>query len=317
MMYSSDLTPGLTGINVELNRTSKGAFLGIDFRGYLQGTMAAFREMPPVPSQQVSIRDLPERIFKVLTTREYCYLSADRIASYKKDLERQISDAVATNRPIRFFYDIGGGFHSTLSAAEGPVSHEVGLGELLVLFQIRTFVSKVRQLYQPGATFTLVVDNLCAAMVNNLQVPGTIEYCTKLRELIVDTGLSGVVELLVESEQFTLANFAGARAAGAADRARFQAEVAKISERLLSSRIDGIHVTQRASPTTICFRPFPGGDSRIQGGEVGLVADAAQKIRPVLLTSRNAAEYTIQRESPYTFLPRAIRHLTFAKPFLG
>jgi len=169
----------------------------------------------------------------------------------------------------------------------------------------------------PGATFTLVVDNLCAAMVNNLQVPGTIEYCTKLRELIVDTGLSGVVELLVESEQFTLANFAGARAAGAADRARFQAEVAKISERLLSSRIDGIHVTQRASPTTICFRPFPGGDSRIQGGEVGLVADAAQKIRPVLLTSRNAAEYTIQRESPYTFLPRAIRHLTFAKPFLG
>jgi hypothetical protein len=317
MMYSSDLVPGLTGITVELNRTSKDTFLGIDFRGYLQGTMAAFREMPPAPSRQVSIRDLPERIFQVLTTREYCYLSADRIATYKKELERQISDAVATNRPIRFFYDIGGGFHSTLSPTEGPASHEVGLGELLILFQIRTFVSKVKQLYQPGATFTLVIDNLCAAMVNNLKIPGTVDYCTKLRELIVDTGLSGVVELLVESELFTLADFAGARVAGASDRARFSTEVSKTSERLLSSRIDGIQVTQRASPTTICFRPFPGGDSRIQGGEVGLFADALQKIRPVLLTSRNVSEYTIQRESPYTFLPPAIRHLNFAKAFLG
>jgi hypothetical protein len=316
-MYSSDLTPGLTGITIELNRTSKDAFLGIDFRGYLQETMAAFREIPPPASRPVSIRELPERIFQVLTTREYCYLSADRIATYKKELERQISDAVATNRPIRFFYDIGGGFHSTPNTAEGPVTHEVGLAELLVLFQVRTFISKVKQLYQPGATFTLVIDNLCAAMVNNLQVPRTVEYCATLREMIVETGLSGVVALLVESEQFTLADFAGARVAGASDRTRFSAEVMKISERLLGSRIDGIQLTQRATPTTICFRPFPGGDTRIQGGEVGLFADASQKIRPVLLTTRNVAEYTTQRESPYTFLPHAIRHLTFAKPFLG
>jgi hypothetical protein len=317
MMYSPDLIPGLTGIAVELNRTSKGAFLGIDFRGYLQEVMAPFRETPPGAPESVSAKDIPERIFQVLTDRDYCYLSADRIAPYKKDIIARLSDAVAKNRPIRFFLDIGGGFLSSLIPAAGAASFDVGLGELFVLRQIRTFVSRVSRLYKPGVTFTLIIDNLCAALTSELQVPNTLAYCGKLRELIVETGLSGIVDLLVESENFTLADFAGARVAGATDRTRFHAEVAKTSERLLSGKIDGIHVTQRASATTLCFRPFPRGDSRIQTGEVALFADAAQNIRPVLLTSRNVSAYIAQKESPYTFLPRAIQYVIYAKPFLG
>src|SRR5262245_43677346 len=99
MMYSSDLMPGLTGIALELNRTSKGAFLGIDFRRYLQEMMAPFGESSPTTLEAVSAKDVPERIFQVLTDRDYCYLSADRIAPYRKDIVARVSEAVTNNQP--------------------------------------------------------------------------------------------------------------------------------------------------------------------------------------------------------------------------
>jgi hypothetical protein len=94
-------------------------------------------------------------------------------------------------------------------------------------------------------------------------------------------------------------------------------EVTTASEKLLNTLIDSVHMTQRASATTICFRPFPGGDSRIQAGEVVLLADGAKKVRPILLTSRNIQEYSWHRDMPFACLPRSIPHVTYARPFIG
>ena len=169
----------------------------------------------------------------------------------------------------------------------------------------------------------------------------------KLRTLIRETRMEGLVDLLVESERFTEADFARVRLAAAApapagdglstkqhenverflgrrcdsteaaERTRLYTEVTTASERLLSTLIDGVHMTQRASATTLCFRPFPGGDSRIQAGEVALLADGSRKIRPILLTSRNLREYSWHRDTPHHFLPGTIPHVTYARPFVG
>jgi hypothetical protein len=344
MMYSSDLAPSLTGISIDPHRASRDAFRGVDFRGYLQDTMAVFHQALPGLSELVSPADLPERVFQVLTSREYCYLSSARVAPYKEDALRWITQAVAEERPIPFYFDIGGGYHATLEPGVDKLNFDVGLAELLILRQIRSFQSKIAQFYAPGATFTLVVDNMCAALINDIALEKTTEYCRKLRALIAETDMSASVDLLVESEHFSVFDFkrergcAAAPADGAldpkqhanverfigrrcdgaeaAERTRLYTEVTGASERLLKPLIQGVHMTQRASATTLCFRPFPGGDSRIQAGEVALLADA-KKIRPILLTSRNVDQYVHSRESRFLFLPPSIRTLTFAKLYLG
>jgi hypothetical protein len=343
-MFSSDFVPSLTGISIDASRASKDTFRGIDFRGYLQEAMAVFREPLPACAEPVTA-DLPERIFDVLTSREYCYLSSARVAPYREQIIDFILKAVTNAQPIRFYYDIGGGYHATLEPGVAKLSFDVGLAELMILRQIRSFVAKVNPLYGPGAVFTLVIDNMCAALINDVPLEHTKSYVQKLRTLIRETGMNGLVDLLVESERFTEADFARVRLAAApgpaggvstkqhenverflgrrcdsaeaAERTRLYSEVTTASEKLLNTIIDSVHMTQRASATTICFRPFPGGDSRIQAGEVALLADGTKKIRPILLTSRNIHEYSWRREAPHACLPRSIPHVTYARPFLG
>jgi hypothetical protein len=97
-MLSSDLVPTLTAVSIDPRRVSKEAFRGIDFRGYLQDAMAIFKEPLPGCSEPVSA-DLPERIFQVLTSREYCYLSSARVAPYRAEILGFVSKSGMTGEP--------------------------------------------------------------------------------------------------------------------------------------------------------------------------------------------------------------------------
>jgi hypothetical protein len=89
--------------------------------------------------------------------------------------------------------------------------------------------------------------------------------------------------------------------------------VIEISDRLLASLIPGVHMTQRATPATICFRAFPGADSRIQSGEVALARKDDRKLYPFLLSSRNIGEYVLQRHRFPGLLPDVIPFVTYAE----
>ena len=52
-------------------------------------------------------------------------------------------------------------------------------------------------------------------------------------------------------------------------------------------------MTQRASATTIGFRPFAGGDARTQCGEVAFGRTEKGRVRPFLLTHRNVDGYEL------------------------
>jgi hypothetical protein len=190
--------------------------------------------------------------------------------------------------------------------------------------------------------FHIVVDNLCAFLVNDIPVAKTEGYCARFRELIDLTVTSGMVGLIVESEQFSVADFRGldqrlgadvfaldarahdnvvrflgrvcSRGEASARLLRYHDAIAE-SERLLKQVIRGIHMTQRATPDTMCFRPFPGADSRIQCGEVALGRNVKGRLCPFLLTSQNVAAYRCQRARFPGILPPVIGEITYAERF--
>lgn len=82
---------------------------------------------------------------------------------------------------------------------------------------------------------------------------------------------------------------------------------------LFSSIIEDVQITQRATPTKLGFRPFPGGDSRTQCGEVVLTRTVKGKLRPLLLTSRNAGGFSLKRLEYPDLLPAIIPHITYAE----
>jgi hypothetical protein len=188
------------------------------------------------------------------------------------------------------------------------------LAELAILNQIANFNAQIQEIYPAGVRFTLVVDNLCALLVNDVPIEKTRRYVCQLRDLIGRVGATQRVDVLVESEHFLeadyRANAPGVEVVGqvsekdienvsrflgrrcsvdeARERVTRYKSVTQISEDRLSSMIDGFHMTQRATPSTFGFRAFPGGDSRIQAGRLGLLRSDASRMRPVLITSRSS-----------------------------
>jgi hypothetical protein len=295
------------------------------------------------PPGVVGAEQVPDRIFDVLTNREFCYLSKTRVAPYRAGVLAAVAEAQRRATPIHFFYDLGGGYHASTQPGHDDLSFDVGLAELLVLSQISTFAARAARFHPPGVKFSLVIDNMCALLINDIPLSSTLGYCGRFRSLIRELRFDDVVDVLVESEHISVDEFerVQARAAArpgpievtrkqhdnverflgricdpaeAAERTRKYQAVIDASEQLLEPLITGVHMTQRATETTVCFRPFPGADSRIQCGEVVLTTNAKQKLYPILMTSSNRPDYICRRYRFPELLSPAIPHVTYAEP---
>lgn len=287
---------------------------------YVQEILSEMSRCEAAKWSRQTVGSLPEQIFDILTCREFCYLSKSKVAPYRPEVLRQIRLSIERGVAIPFYLDLGGGYHASLVEGGAGLCFEPGLGELMVLQQAARFRARVREVYGPGIQFTIVIDNLCALLVNDIPVGPTERYCASLRRMIEAAGVEAWAGLLVESENFTpdqypaegqiaatarpvtanehgnVERFLGrpCSPAEASLRVARYAQIGACSEHLLGTLIDGVHMTQRASSTTLCFRAFPGSDCRIQAGEVALqiVQQAGvPSLKPFLLTSRNAREH--------------------------
>lgn len=314
-----------------------------DAFAYLEELMAVIRAEPRRAEADGSSASIAEKLFRLLTSREFCYLSRRRVAPYRDTVAESLRRDIKAGRPLRFYYDIGGGYHACMDPwGECALSFETGLGELCVLAQIKSFHDQVVEHYAPGVEFHLVIDNLCALLVNDVPVQSTAGYCRRLRTLIAETGMESLVSVLVESEHFAsseyrlpsvepilrdapqsltrndienVARFLG-RPCGVSEArmriAKYRTAM-MVSEEKLNTVIDGVRMTQRATPTTLCFRPFMGADVRIQAGEVALATLQPVGVRPVLLTSRNLASFRCQSHAFPEILPEPIEKVTIAE----
>jgi hypothetical protein len=285
-------------------------------RSFLYDVVRDIRtEIPGGPSSKgAGAGGVAEAIFSVLRSRQFTHLSKKRSEPFRETLTAQMSPHISAGRPLQFYFDIGGGYHAGIEPHRRSLVFEPGLGELLILRQIVLFNEAIRRIYAPGTRFSLVVDNNCALLVNDVPLHSTNRYCDALRRLIDDLGLAEKVDLFVESEHFTAADYAVSVDAGDDFEATPQAvenvsrfvgrdcDMAECRERMarykvvsvetdsrISSAIDGARMTQRAGPSSFGFRAFPGSDSRIQSGEVVLVCRPNGKTVPKLVTSQSDA----------------------------
>jgi hypothetical protein len=242
------------------------------------------------------------------------------------------------------YLDLGPGYHAALEKTDPRhLSFDIGLGELLVLYQMRKFINRVTKIYPPGAEFSIVIDNICAVFVNDMNTTETERYCSRFRELIRELNIQNEVKLLVESEHFSTSDydiksipedtiksytltedehenverFIGHTCSKeeAIRRILTYGQIGDRTDELFSNYFkNGVHMTQRASKTTICFRPFPGGDSRIQSGKVVLGLNKNNKVYPFLLTSTNYEKIVCENLTFPEILPKSIREITFTRP---
>jgi hypothetical protein len=96
------------------------------------------------------------------------------------------------------------------------------------------------------------------------------------------------------------------------ERIRLYQQTSAVTEQLLGKVVRGVRLTQRATPSTLGFRSFPGGDARIQCGEVALGRSPDGGVGSILLTSRNVDLYDCARLSCASILPSAVKHVALA-----
>jgi hypothetical protein len=328
------------GVSVE-EREGAGDPVPQDLLPYLQDVMSDLRAPTPPSDRHADAAAVATGVVDLLFSRPFSYLGRSRARVYENGIRDTVVRAVERGAPVPFYFDIGGGYHATIFPGKQDFSFNVGLGELFVLTQIARLRHAVARFYAPNVRFSLVIDNLCALLVNDIPLAKTLAYCTRLRRLIEELQLTNIVSVLVESEHFSDTDLANAALAEppadvapmtekrhrnverflgrpctekeALEREVRYHSIVSASERLLNRIIDGIHMTQRASSTTMCFRPFPGGDSRIQSGQVVLTRNAGGTLHPILLTSSNAARYTCSTYRFADLLPREIDHVIFAE----
>ena len=330
---------GEAGLSVAGTSLEEGSTLREEVGTYIAGIMGRFTDRPEGACAEAG--PLAEELFRALTARRFCYLSRRRTRPYRDQVVRTFDGSIRRGEPISLFYDIGPGYHASLHPGEQDLSFDVGLSEVLLLSQVAAFSNRVTALYPPGARFWLVIDNLCGLWTNGIPLERTEGYCARLRSLIRAVGFEGRVELLVESEQFGVAEYDGlfsalepgppaskpsegdvenverflgrrCDAAEAAERIDRYRRASIVTETLLPRLVSGVRMTQRASATTLGFRPFPGGDARTQCGEVAISRNSKGHLHPVLLTSRNVRHYERVRFRLPEHLPSPVRGITFA-----
>ena len=289
------------------------------------------------PDDRAAIVDA---VFTTLTARRFAHLGRRRSEPYRAGVSAFIGADVAAGRPVRFYYDLGPGYRASLDPGRLDLSFEVGLGELLALRQIALFSRKIGEFYSPGVRFWLVIDDMCGRATNDIPPSGPRSYVESLRRLVSELGLGDHVSLLVESELNSwevyrrrledeptlppppvderdienVARFLGRPCAPseAASRIELYRRTGRVTEELLAPAIQGVRLTQRATAGTLGFRSFPGGDQRIQVGEVGLAPDSRGRLRPLLVTSRNAGDRELDWIPAPCSLPASVRRILLA-----
>jgi hypothetical protein len=319
-----------------------GSPLNDEIKSYLTDLLSAFQAVPQLKLSAADRSLLAQDIFTILTHRQFCHLSRANAAPYREHAVGLLNASLGHGGPIRFWYDIGPGYHASIRPGTLEPSFNVGFSELMILYQIAQFSRRIAAIYSPGVHFSLVVDNLCALRTNDIAVERTAEYCRQFRALIAEIGLEGRVSMVIESEEFDVDTYDRMLAALKVERLavppadddaenvmRFLGrrctpeEVLErldkyrrtcvVTEQLLAGVVNGVRMTQRASATTLGFRPFPGGDSRTQCGEVALARNSNGKLHPVLLTSRSIDNYVTTRHAYPGQLPSLVPYVIYAE----
>ena len=188
------------GVSVE-EREGAGDPVPQDLLPYLQDVMSDLRAPTPPSDMHADAAAVATGVVDLLFSRPFSYLGRSRARVYENGIRDTVVRAVERGAPIPFYFDIGGGYHATIFPGKQDFSFNVGLGELFVLTQIARLRHAAARFYAPNVRFSLVIDNLCALLVNDIPLAKTLAYCTRLRRLIEEQASAGVGNTLSPEER--------------------------------------------------------------------------------------------------------------------
>jgi hypothetical protein len=256
---------------------------------------------------------LAEAIIGILLRHEFNHQSRGRVAHLLPAVHRAIVAQVAGREPIQFFMSYNGGYRATNRPDfSRPLGFDAAATELLLLFMIARLKDRLRSVYPPGMVCHVVLNNGVAHYVNDIPIRHTEDYARQLEEMVVALGGQNDVRVLLQSRlgdfaarmssvgvypaetidavsHHNIERFLGRPCTAAEARMRLgryaPAETEWSTElREIVAAANGIRFLQVASPHFLSFRPFPGGATRAQTGQIGFKINSG-KVVPVLVTT--------------------------------
>lgn len=298
-------------------------FAGMDeeFRGYVENILSYIKNSSNQGCNEIATQGTPEDIYSILISKEFNYQSKKNILHLKESSLHTIEENMKLQKPIPLYYSVGGGYKATIqNECLSALNFTLGLGELLIIYQVCRLEEKIRTMYKPGIKFYIIIDNGVANYVNSIPVDKTLFYVKLYEELIQKLGKSDVIQLIVQTrdmnwsveskkiqigtlseisdiEYSNIQRFTGhecSREDAILSQARYNATM-EFSGKLIRSYIGNeIWMLQYSNGKSLTFRPFPGGASRIQAGDIALKMEK-EKVRPFLLSTKNYEESKAQK----------------------
>jgi hypothetical protein len=259
------------------------------------------------------VRGLADVIVGILLNHEFNHQSRGRVAHLLPAVREAIIAQIARHQPIQLFISYNGGYHATTrSDFSRPLGFDAAATELLLLFMIARLKERLVAVYPPGMICQVVLNNGVAHFVNDIPLQRTEAYAQRLEDMIARLGGRNDVRVLVQSR---LGDFTGRMREAAMDPAqeidaathhnieRFLGRPCSTAEarlrlgryapaeaawwqelRQIIAAANGIRLLQVASPHFLSFRPFPGGATRSQTGQIGFRINSG-KVVPTLVTT--------------------------------
>lgn len=292
-----------------------------DFRDYLEGVLNFIYESKYRDTFPYAENVTGEDIFNVIISKEFNYQSKKNIVHKKDGAIQAISRSIKNGLPIKLFFAVGGGYKATIDNNNiSELNYTLGLGEILVLYQICRLEHQIKKIYPPGILFHIVIDNGVANYVNDIPIEKTEGYSSLYRAVISKLGKDNVIKLVVQTESLNWISESSKIVVNMVDRIsedeynnilRFTGRKCTMDEalfskskyiaamdfsaKLISNYIgDEMWFVQYSSGNNLTFRPFPGGASRIQAGDIALKKEN-EKVLPFLLSTKNFSQYNLQK----------------------
>lgn len=286
---------------------------------------------------------IAEDILKILLSHDFNHQSRGRVAHLIPDLLVSIADAVKSGERLPIYFLYGGGYRAAVGESSLAPVFAPDITELMLIYQIAKLEQKIRMVYPPGVSFSLVINNGVAAFVNAIPIAQTNDYVRRLRLLIKRLGADSAVWVLNQSELGDFApdmvaceilpkgeidpvdhaivqRFLGRRCSVEEACWRFAAyekaeTVWGAKLRSIVGARSAVFCRQVAHPASLSFRPFPGGAIRVQNGTVGfsigvsgpkprlVTAVTWDGMQPIALPVRLELFHDISSPAPSTAVP--------------
>lgn len=294
-------------------------FFSLYIENILKFIMSSNRNDDDFISHQSESCLLPEQIFDIITSRDFNYQSKQKILFQKARITNIAEKYIYEKNPIKLYLALGGGYKAAIDTDNiENLNFHLGLGELLAVYQICRLEKKILSIYPHGIEFNIVLDNGVANYVNDIPTYQTEAYANLFRKVISKLKKEKTIKLVVQTEHYDWENeskkikienanevtaeeyeniirFLGKKCSqeeALERKAKYLAAMSFSGSLFRNLTDNGIWFLQFSSDNNLTFRPFPGGASRIQVGDIAL-KNENQEAKPFLISTRNISEYDL------------------------